>query len=383
MHRLVCRERPNWKELAENLGFSFHSPDGLPYWDESACYQFTLEQIEEHLEAPTQELHAMALGLVEDAVRDEQLLERLAIPRAHWDYLRSSWQRRDSAMYGRMDLSYDGRGPAKLYELNYDTPTSLYESAFFQWVWLEQLRAAGELPGDVDQFNSIQDKLEAYFARVGGTRIHFTSTTGSDEDWGTVAYLCDIARQAGCDGHLLPIEQIGLTADQQFVDDNDEPIQTLFKLYPWEDLLNQPYAEYLRHSTTVFLEPVWKLILSNKAAMALLWERHPGHPNLLPTYVDQRDTPLPPGWVRKPFFSREGANIEIAQRDGSLLRVDGPYAHQPVVRQALQPLPRFGEYHPVVGSWIVGDAAAGLGIREDDSLITQNRSRFVPHIILD
>jgi len=38
--------------------------------------------------------------------------------------------------------------------------------------------------------------------------------------------------------------------------------------------------------------------------------------------------------------------------------------------------------HAVIGSWIVGDAACGIGIREDASAVTSNMSRFVPHIIL-
>ena len=56
------------------------------------------------------------------------LLERLAIPREYWDWIADSWRRGEPHLYGRMDLAYDGRGPAKLYELNYDTPTSLYEA---------------------------------------------------------------------------------------------------------------------------------------------------------------------------------------------------------------------------------------------------------------
>ena len=38
--------------------------------------------------------------------------------------------------------SCHGDGPAKLLEYNADTPTSLYESAVFQWVWLEEMRDA-------------------------------------------------------------------------------------------------------------------------------------------------------------------------------------------------------------------------------------------------
>jgi len=37
--------------------------------------------------------------------------------------------------------------------------------------------------------------------------------------------------------------------------------------------------------------------------------------------------------------------------------------------------------YPVIGSWIIGQDAAGIGIREANNLITDNKSRFVPHLI--
>ncbi|CCJ76861.1 Similarity with glutathionylspermidine synthase, group 1 [Cronobacter muytjensii 530] len=36
-----------------------------------------------------------------------------------------------------MDFVWTGQGPVKLLEYNADTPTSLYESAYFQWQWLK------------------------------------------------------------------------------------------------------------------------------------------------------------------------------------------------------------------------------------------------------
>jgi glutathionylspermidine synthase len=35
----------------------------------------------------------------------------------------------------------------------------------------------------------------------------------------------------------------------------------------------------------------------------------------------------------------------------------------------------------VIGSWLVGDAPAGFGIRETDGYVTSNTARFVPHAI--
>ncbi|STI83074.1 glutathionylspermidine synthase YjfC [Escherichia coli] len=41
-----------------------------------------------------------------------------------------------------------GNAPVKLLEYNADTPTSLYESAYFQWLWLEDARRSGIIPRD-------------------------------------------------------------------------------------------------------------------------------------------------------------------------------------------------------------------------------------------
>jgi glutathionylspermidine synthase len=166
MKKIHCAERPDWKHTAESLGFMFHTIDDEPYWDESAYYQFSLAQIENDLEDPTTELHEMCMDLVDRVVRSEELLDRLSIPASYYDMIRTSWLEGHPHLYGRMDFSYSGNGPAKLLELNYDTPTSLYEAAAFQWGWLEQCIERGTLPRHADQFNSIDTKLHQAFAEL-------------------------------------------------------------------------------------------------------------------------------------------------------------------------------------------------------------------------
>src|SRR5690606_9567397 len=187
--RIECQERPGWKSTAEALGFHFHTIDGERYWDESAYYQFSLRQIEDDLEEPTRELHQMCLDMVDLVVRSEELLRQLAIPEAFFDLVRTSWLEGHPHLYGRMDFAYGGTGPAKLLELNYDTPTSLYESSAFQWIWLEQQKASGALPAAADQYNSIDEKLAQVFneLRAGGLDgpLYFSSVKGHLEDRAT------------------------------------------------------------------------------------------------------------------------------------------------------------------------------------------------------
>lgn len=384
MQRVAIPERPQWRALAEDYGFDFHTIDGEVYWDESAYYAFSLSQIENDIEAPTEEIHQMALSLVDEVIDSERLLQQLAIPSQYWSWMRDAWRADRVHLYGRIDLAYSGKGPAKLYELNYDTPTSLYESAFFQWLWLEQQIERGGLPTGADQFNSLQEQLVARFAEIGpriAQPLYFSAIRGHAEDQATIGYLRDCAEQAGIGHAIIAIEDIGLSDDGRFTDLGNEVIASLFKLYPLEWMFEESFGPALPNSGLQLIEPPWKAILSNKGVLPLLWERHRGHPNLLPAQFSD-GAALQAGWVRKPFFSREGANISITTAEGKSLHSPGTYDRGPTIDQAFHPLPEFDGRYPLIGSWVVGDSAAGIGIREDRSLITQNSSRFVPHAII-
>ena len=386
MRRVAIAERPDWRARAAALGFHFHTLGGEPYWDETAYYAFTLAQVEDDIEAPTQALHRLALQLVDEVVHDDALLERLAIPAAFRGYVRESWENGEPHLYGRLDLAYDGHGPAKLYEFNYDTPTSLYEAAFFQWLWLEEQLERGALAAGTDQFNSLQEALIEAFAYLApglAKPLYFAAVRDSAEDQGTVAYLRDCAHQAGLETRSLAIEDIGLGADGRFTDLDDAVIHSLFKLYPIEYLFEETFGAALPDAGLRLIEPPWKAILSNKGILPLLWERHRDHPNLLEArFVDDPARPPAPGWVRKPYFSREGSNVSIVLPDGTLLASDGPDGGGPWIEQRYHPLPAFDGHFPLVGSWVIAGRAVGMGLREDRSRITQDSSRFVPHVIL-
>lgn len=384
MKRLSGAQRADWRQTAQQAGFVHHSAGGVPYWDESAHYGFTLPQIEDDIEAATASLHSLCLELVDRVVRDPALMARLAIPSHAHAAIHESWMRGDGTLYGRFDLAYDGERPPKLLEFNADTPTSLYEASVFQWIWLEQGMERGLLPPGSDQFNSLHDRLVAALRQMGqGGRLHLTCLPDSEEDRATVLYLEDCARQAGLTTHFVPLAQVGLSSDGRFVDERDQPIDCLFKLYPWEWMFADDFGRNVAGSPTRFLEPPWKAVLSNKGLLPLLWELAPDHPNLLEAWFedDPRKSALGASFVKKPLLSREGANVLIV-RDGTVLaQTGGPYAG-PAIRQALAPMPEFDGQHPVIGSWIVAGEPAGLGIREDSGLVTGNNSRFVPHVIL-
>ena len=122
------------------------------------------------------------------------------------------------------------------------------------------------------------------------------------------------------------------------------------------------------------------MLWSNKGLLAVLWEMFPGHPNLLPAFLDAPRHMLE--YVRKPLLSREGANVTVHRRGREDTSTDGPYGDGPFVYQEFAPAREFDGQRPTLGSWYITDQGpAGIGIREAPVVAT-NLSRFVPHYFL-
>lgn len=393
MLRKIFQKRAELDEKHARIGFQYHSvlsSDGQPYWTEGVAYEFTLRQIEE-IEAATENLHEMCLETVGSIVESGDYPAAFRLSDQSKTLVEHSWKRGEPHVYGRFDLLVEPSGAIKMYEYNADTPTGLLEAAVAQWQWLEETEAVPHR----DQFNSIHEKLIARWAEIKPagddkasepTLYVFASREGPFEDWGNVEYLADTAMQGGWSIHVEEIENIGYDAHQvKFVDPSGAPIDYAFKLYPWEWMMEETFGEFVIDCPTRWFEPPWKMLLSNKAILPILWQRYPDHPNLLPAFfeADKPAANFQYLYVKKPILGREGANIQIAGTFSDAL-LDGShkmpeYDAHGYVYQAYAALPEIGGFHPVVGSWVIGDAPAGIGIREDDTIVTGNGSHFVPH----
>lgn len=371
MKRKKITPRVNWQNKVEELGFSYHTINGETYWDESACYELTAAEVD-LLEDAANELHARCLDAAQ-AVIDRNWWSRLAIPDAAISEIKESWQRHDFSIYGRFDFAWDGVTSPKLLEYNADTPTALLEASVVQWQWLQDFEAGA------DQFNSIHERLIEGWKKLPAECVHFCSVEDMPEDQQTTLYLRDTCAQAGKETVSLTMSGIGWSERAaRFVDADNRFIESVFKLYPWEWLWREEYGEHLPGRTKRFVEPVWKMFLSNKALLPILWELFPNHPNLLPCF--DKPEPLNGNYVAKPKLGREGANITLMENSNIVAQTSGDYGAEGFVYQAPAPMAAFDGQFPVLGLWIIAGEAAGLGIREDTSRITNNASRFVPHL---
>jgi glutathionylspermidine synthase len=396
LRRVRTTPRPGWLATVEEQGLGYAMSEDpatgapTPYWDESAYYEFSLPEVEA-LEDVVAELHDMCRAAADHVVTAGTFAEYGVTDPLVANLIRESWWRRAElpSVYGRFDLRYDGDGPVKLLEYNADTPTSLIEAASPQWFWMEE-----RFPGG-DQWNSLHERLVEAWRRQRGLLpdgpVHFAYSVDDPEceDFITTAYLAECAEQAGIATAVLPIEEIGWDpGGRRFVGTGDETIRAIFKLYPWEWLVGDRFGAHLLElgaDGPLWIEPAWKMLWSNKALLATLWELFPGHPNLLPAYLDGPRELAATGYVRKALHGREGNGITIVTPGGEVSGTvvpGGPeYGAEGHCFQAFYPLPDVDGNRPVFGAWVVDGEPAGLGIRESAGLITDRAARFLPHVI--
>lgn len=311
--------------------------------------------------------------------KSKKKLDLFKIPEFIQPYLVESWENDSPSIYGRFDFAFDKNKQLKLLEFNADTPTSLFECGVVQWLWMENY-----FQDTKDQFNSVHDKLidtwKMLKPHLKGDTLHFTCVRESLEDLTNVEYLRDCAIQAGINTKLIYIDEIGWN-NVNFVDLEEETITDIFKLYPWEWMVNEMFAYNIKNDEIKanWIEPAWKMILSNKAILAVLWELYPNHPLLLESYFDEPHQMK--NYVKKPLLSREGANIEMII-DGNLAeKTVGEYGEEGFICQELAQLHKEDTGYSIIGSWIIGQESCGITFRESDQMITTDKSRFVPHII--
>ncbi|CAA9454110.1 MAG: Putative glutathionylspermidine synthase [uncultured Rubrobacteraceae bacterium] len=391
MYRHPVEPREDWLRKVEAQGLTYavdraENGSERPYWHEAAVYELSEEEVG-YLEGLTEELHDMSVEAARRMVDDRGVMSRLGFPPEATELMRAGLLDPDApTLYGRFDLAYGGSeaGPAKLLEYNADTPTALVEASVVQWYWLED-----EMPG-FDQWNMLHERLVQAWERCASHLpdevVHFAvGANEPNEDWATVAYLRDAAREAGLLDLGITMEQIGWHhAKGSFVDVRGREISTCFRLYPWEWMLNETFGDYILNgsSSTIWIEPAWKALLGSKALLVVLHEMFPDHESILPAHFDGPEN-LPGRYVAKPMYGWEGAGIRVHEADGALLaaRPERHAAGQEYVYQQFVELPIFDGNRAVLGTWMIGEHAAGLGIRESNGLVTDTDARFVPHFL--
>jgi glutathionylspermidine synthase len=384
MKRVEITERPDWRAEAENLGFDCHTIGGERYWDERHAYCLPEAEVRSALEEPTNELMAMCYRAMGEIVNDRALLERMQIDPDYHGAIAESWNIGEKDVYSRFDFSYSGSSPAKLLEINADCAGGLFEAAVMQRAWLDAARTRGDVPPSAIQFNMLDQAIAGTFGMLldNGRSFYFAADEAEPEPMLAVRYLMDGARAAGLQSSFINVSDIGVDEENWFADLEDKRIRNLFLFMQLAEIVESDYGPVFANSQTRLFEPLWKIVLSNKGMLPVLWEMYPDHPNLLPAFFedDPRSAAIEQACVFKPLDGWQGQGVEIC--DGTSKHAyDGAFGGRIV--QGLAKIPQFGADHTMISTFVVAGRAAGLAFFEDDTAITGPGSRFVPHYVSD
>ena len=374
----------------EKTGFSWHTDiDGSKYISDELIH-ISKDEANAYYEA-CNELYDMYVKAAEYVIEND-MLDYIGIPFNLHQIVKDSFENDVHwHIYGRFDLAggVDGK-PIKLIEFNADTPTSLFESAFLQWLLLEKNGIDTE-----KQFNNIYSALVDNFKRLvvlngdtnefdkfyEGWKILFSSISDNDEEEITTKFLQLAANEAGFKTHFEYIQNVEFDEDSISVDGDE--YEYFFKLIPWESIAIEEselailLSKIVKNQKAIILNPAYTLIFQSKKILSVLWQLFPNHPLLLET----KNSPLNKKQVKKPTFGREGANVEILDSELNVIESkDGEYLNNGFVYQEYVDFLEHDGYKYQAGVFFAYEAC-GLGFRKAKGII-DNMSKFVSHTII-
>lgn len=379
LYRVASVARPHWRAVAQKLDYTYHrNADGSDAWREDVRYEFDTASVA-LLQTTTQTLHQLCLTVVHEAIETPGGLDAFHVPPAMQAFIRESWRRQEPFLLGRFDLAWDN-GTPKLIEYNADTPATLPESTAMQTLWQRHtVPHRQHWP-----FNSAaliaRLRALAVQGRVNPT-LHIVPYPDTIEDATHARYYMRWAAQAGLEPIVCELRDLEVSTTGRLLH-KGRIIRSMLRMYPWELMLREPGARHLPGCGCVFLNPPWVSLLSNKALLPALWQRYPGHPNLLPAAfsLEAIKPHCHAGYVEKPIHARGGENVRVVRHGQPDCTQDGTYGAYPKVYQAYISHAVAGAYASV-GTWVVGEQFAGITLRESPDPIIVHTSAIVPHCV--
>lgn len=387
----VQKINPLNKEILEEIGLNWHSDlDNTPYIEDEIVL-ITQEEAEAFYEAGN-ELYDMFIEAADYVIKNDLFFE-LDIPNAIVPMIKQSFEEDVHwHLYGRFDFAGGIDGvPIKLLEFNADTPTMLYETAVVQWALLKYNNF-----DESAQFNNIFESIGENFKRLitlsedtsnfkdlyQGWKILFSSVGGNIEEERTTRFLQEIAQSVGFDTEFGFIDAVEFSsADGVFY--KGQNYEFLFKLIPWENIaIDEPelallMQDIMKNKKAIFLNPAYTLLFQSKRILKILWDLFPKHPLLLETSFEPLQNKKQ---VKKTAFGREGANVEILDSNGNIIKKnEGIYQNHKSVYQEFCALNTHQGFYYQPNVFFAYESC-GLGFRKG-GLIIDNYSKFVSHKI--
>lgn len=346
------------------------------------------------------ELHAMFMHATDFVLDSDELLERFGFPAVIWPRLRHSWNnRRNHLITGRLDFSVSERG-IKLYEYNADSASCYMECGHIQGLWAKFYHCNdGWDPG-----HHLREALVHAWKKchIEGL-IHIMQDNDAEETYHAL-FMQSAMTEAGIRSKIIRgLSDLEWNKHGEVVDRDGERIRRVWKTWAWETALDQLRIEcadeqmiqlpdsrqYRPHPPrlvdvlltpeVIVFEPLWSLVPSNKAILPLLFSLYPDYPCLLNTQFEPTRDLHRTGYVIKPIVGRCGENISIVnRRDQIIEETSGQFKDRDDIYQELFELPKLGQHHLQLSTFMVDARYAGACVRADQSPIITGKSDVIP-----
>ncbi|CAF0988295.1 unnamed protein product [Didymodactylos carnosus] len=365
------------------------SPENVPY------YQIDHDLLLS-IGSTSNELHRLFMTATEHVIHNDDLLRRFGIPDIFWTRIRHSWKNdQGSTMTGRFDLAFDGK-QLKVFEYNADSASALFECAVIQDKWAK----AVNLPSTFMSGFQLHRVLVKNWKHLNiKTRVHILIDTDKEELL-TAFYMQNVMKEAGIDSKLCIMTDDLYWQDSTIVDNDGVLVKVVWKLWMWETVFRDyteaqtercnknedqwkpvngehpRLSDILLNDHVRVIEPLWKVITSNKALLSVVWSMFPNHPNLLHTEWTLTNDLKQAPFVKKPIVGRCGQNVTLYQTNGDSVidESTGKFSNRDCIYQELFPLTNYDGYYGIICSWIISGLFAGFCVREDKKLITDGDS---------
>jgi glutathionylspermidine amidase/synthetase len=341
------------------------------------------------LQTVSSELHHMVMIATKKAIESDELLRKFHIDEVFWPAIRHSWGIGSPFNIGRFDLVFNNH-QVKMLEYNADSAGMIAETSIVQNLWAKTTGCAvGEDPGIILHTRLI----EALQKIAKNKQVHIFIDYSEDEELYMEKYYSRTLKEAGIRYKENNIASQMKIIDGKVVDKDGEVVEIAWKLWNWNTILKDFYKERVNNETKLsdimlnqhvtVLEPIWKLISSNKAILPILWELFPRHPYLLKSHFELGTNFDGSTYVEKPISGRLGENVTIKNLDQVIEGKQGHYESNTSIYQEYFDLPKFDTFHAIIGAWVIGEAGSSLIIREHESLITGYYSPMITSRIVN
>jgi trypanothione synthetase/amidase len=377
----------NENDKAEKLYMQEYGGDLLRTDTNTFPYYKVDQELLLNIAGVSNELHKMFLNATEYVLENDDLLRHFCIPEIFWPRIRQSWlNEKDLKMTGRFDLAFNGK-QIKLFEYNADSAAALFEMSIILEKWAQKINFERTFMSGFQLHRALVKNWKKFQSIK---RVHILIDEDKEELM-IAYYMQNVLKDANIDSKLCIMTNDLYWKDSKIIDDDGYEVELVWKLWMWETVLSNylqcekngdfnkqingehpQLCEVLLNNQIKVIEPLWKVITSNKAILPILWLLYPNHPNLLQSeYILTNDLKQVP-FVKKPIVGRCGHNVTLYDINGESVidETKGKFIDRNCIYQELFSLTKFDGYYPIIGSWIINDLFAGFGIREDKKLIT-------------